>query len=464
MNTGFRKSLLRRDVVALAFGAMIGWSWVLLSGEWILRAGAMGAVVAFLIGSVAVMLISLTYAELAAAMPKAGGEHVYVLRALGYGPAFVASWAIMMAYVTVCVFESAALPTALEYLFPDFRLVYLWSVQGEAVYLTMVLVGVAGSVLMTFINFIGIRFAAFLQTLITVLFFLVGLSFIAGVFSYESAFDGPLFVKGGVGVLGVLVMVPALLVGFDVIPQSAEEIKLDPALIGKLLVWSVLLAALWYMGITLAVAWALDGAALHSTDMATADAMATVWGSQTMGNIMLVAGIGGILTSWNAFVIGGSRILYALAESGMIPAMFAKLHPRFNTPYVSILLIGLLSCISPLFGRTVLVWLVDAGSFAVVIAYIMVTWSFLKLRKTEPEMPRPFRVRHGNWVGGSALLLSCGLFCLYLPGSPAALLWPYEWVMVLAGTILGVAFYLRSRRVGLKVARSSPGQHSQDVS
>ena len=97
-------------MVALAFGAMIGWSWVLLSGEWILRAGAMGAVVAFLIGSVAVMLISLTYAELAAAMPKAGGEHVYVLRALGYGPAFVASWAIMMAYVTVCVFESAALP------------------------------------------------------------------------------------------------------------------------------------------------------------------------------------------------------------------------------------------------------------------------------------------------------------------------------------------------------------------
>ena len=273
--------------------------------------------------------------------------------------------------------------------------------------------------------------------------------------TYESAFNGPLFVEGGVGVLGVLVMVPALLVGFDVIPQSAEEIKLEPALIGKLLVWSVFLAGLWYVGITLAVAWALDSTDLVTTNMATADAMAKVWGSQVMGNIMLVAGIGGILTSWNAFVIGGSRVLYALAESGMIPAVFAKLHPRFNTPYISILLIGLLSCISPLFGRTVLVWLVDAGSFAVVIAYLMVTWSFLRLRRSEPDMRRPFRVRYGKWVGGSALLLSCGLFCLYLPGSPAALLWPYEWVMVLAGSMLGLAFYLWSRKTGISAQTES---------
>ncbi|MBT6247360.1 MAG: APC family permease [Gammaproteobacteria bacterium] len=464
MDIGFRKSLLRRDVIALAFGAMIGWSWVLLTGEWILRAGAMGAAVAFLVGSVVVLLISLTYAELAAAMPKAGGEHVYALRALGYGPAFVASWAILMAYVTVCVFESAALPTALEYLFPDFRLLYLWSVQGEDVYLSMVLVGVAGSCLMTFINYIGIRFAAFLQTLVTLSFFLVGVSFIFGVFTYESSFDGPLFVEGGVGVLGVLVMVPALLVGFDVIPQSAEEIKLEPALIGKLLVWSVFLAGLWYVGITLAVAWALDSSTLVTTNMATGDAMAEVWGSQVMGNIMLVAGIGGILTSWNAFVIGGSRVLYALAESRMIPAVFAKLHPRYNTPYISILLIGLLSCVSPLFGRTVLVWLVDAGSFAVVIAYIMVTWSFLRLRRSEPDMPRPFRVRYGKWVGRAALLLSCALFCLYLPGSPAALLWPYEWVMVLAGSMIGLAFYLWNRKAGVDALAGSTSGVSEDSS
>ena len=95
-----------------------------------------------------------------------------------------------------------------------------------------------------------------------------------------------------------------------------------------------------------------------------------------MGQIMLLAGVGGILTSWNAFIIGGSRILYALSASGMIPRVFSRLHPKYQTPYVSILTIGALSLLSPLFGRAVLVWLVDAGSFAIVVAYLLVVCLF----------------------------------------------------------------------------------------
>ena len=76
---------------------MIGWSWVLLTGEWILRAGIAGAALAFIAGSFVVMLIGLTYAELASMMPKVGGEHQYTLRALGYTPSFLASWAVVTA-------------------------------------------------------------------------------------------------------------------------------------------------------------------------------------------------------------------------------------------------------------------------------------------------------------------------------------------------------------------------------
>ena len=67
----FARTLVRREVLTLSFGAMIGWSWVLLTGEWLIRAGSLGAVLAFVVGGVAVIFISLTYAELAAAMPKA---------------------------------------------------------------------------------------------------------------------------------------------------------------------------------------------------------------------------------------------------------------------------------------------------------------------------------------------------------------------------------------------------------
>ena len=445
MANKFSKTLARREVITLSFGAMIGWSWVLLTGNWLLLAGSMGTLIAFTIGGIAIIFISLTYAELAAAMPRAGGEHIYTYRALGYTPSFIASWAIVMAYVTVCMFESAALPTALAYLFPELKKGYLWSIQGTDVYTGMIATGAVATIVMTFINYIGIRFAAFIQTVITTLFFLVGLSFFTGSFNFELQGESiPLFTNGAVGVLGVLVMVPTLLVGFDVIPQSAEEINLDPNLIGRLLVISVSLAVLWYILITLSVSFTLGSAQLASAEIATAAANANVWDSQVMGDIMILAGVGGILTSWNAFIIGGSRILYALSESGMIPAVFSRIHPRYKTPYFSILTIGLLSFLSPFFGRTILVWLVDAGSFSIVIAYGLVAFSFIKLRKKEPDMVRPFKVRHGRFVGYTALILSICLFFLYLPGSPAALLWPYEWGMVLFGVFVGMIFYFNS--------------------
>ncbi|MFN3239266.1 MAG: APC family permease, partial [Pseudomonadales bacterium] len=318
---------------------------------------------------------------------------------------------------------------------------------GADVHISMVAVGVTGAVIMTLINYVGISFAAFVQTLMTLLIVLVGLSFLTGAALFEFSGTGaPLFTQGAVGILGVLVMVPALMVGFDVIPQSAEEINLPPAQIGKLLVFSVSLAAAWYIAISLAVGNALTLTQIDSSGAATADAMATVWGSRTMGNLMILAGVGGILTSWNAFIIGGSRVLYALADTGMIPKIFSRVHPKYQTPYVAILFIGILSCISPFFGRTILVWLVDAGSFMVVVAYGMVAWAFLKLRYSEPDMPRPFTVPQGKLVGVLALILSIGLGTLYLPGSPAALIWPYEWLMVLGGVVLGLCFYLNSLR------------------
>lgn len=436
------KTLMNREVIALACGAMIGWSWVLLTGEWLSRAGTLGTVAAFTLGSLIVLLISLTYAELASAMPHAGGEHHYTKRALGYTASFVASWAVVIAYVTVCVFESAALPTALEYLFPDLAQGLLWHVAGSPVYASLVAVGALGAIVMTWVNYVGIRFAAFVQSVLTVLFLGVGLLFFLGVGLAPSlAHPVAPLPNEWIGALGVLVMVPALLVGFDVIPQSAEEINLPPKRIGWLLVLSVGLAGAWYIAISLAVGGALTDAALAESKMPTADAMASVWQRPWMGQVMLLAGVGGILTSWNAFIIGGSRILYALGAARMIPSVFARLHPKYQTPYVSILGIGGLSLISPFFGREILIWLVDAGSFAIVVAYLFVVISFLKLRLAEPQMPRPFRVPYGIPLGAVTLLLTAALLLLYLPGSPAALLWPEEWAMLLAVSLVGFVFY-----------------------
>jgi len=444
MSEKFSKSIGRREVLTLSFGAMIGWSWVLLTGDWLIRAGVLGTALAFIVGGIAVILISLTYAELAAAMPKVGGEHVYTMRALGFTASFIASWAITMAYINVCVFESAALPTAMEYLFPQLKAGYLYSVEGAEVHASMVAIGVVAAVGMTAINYVGIRFAAFVQSLVTGLVLTVGVLFLMGALGYDLKGEPVLMTSNGfTGVLMVLMMVPALMVGFDVIPQSAEEINLPPQQIGKMLIFSVGMAVLWYIAITFAVGLSLTPEQLETSSAATADAMSVAWGSNVAGAVMIVAGIGGILTSWNAFIIGGSRVLFALSESGMLPAVFSRIHPKYQTPYVGIVFIGVLSCISPFFGRTILVWLVNAGSFMVVIAYGFVAWAFLRLRSTEPDMERPFRVPLGKFIGLLALLMSVMLGCLYLPFSPSALAWPHEWMVVLVGAMLGFVFYLR---------------------
>jgi len=106
--------LRRREVISLAFGAMIGWSWVALAGTWLKSAGSLGSILAFLIGGVVIAFIGMTYAELASAMPKVGGEHIYSLRAMGPAASFVCTWSIIFGYFSVVAFEVVALPTVTE--------------------------------------------------------------------------------------------------------------------------------------------------------------------------------------------------------------------------------------------------------------------------------------------------------------------------------------------------------------
>ncbi len=439
--SSFLRVLGRRDVIALAFGAMIGWSWVVLTGTWISSAGTLGAILAFLIGGGAIAIVGLTYAELASALPYAGGEHVYSHRALGPVASFICTWAIILGYVSVIAFEAVALPTVLSSLVPGLDRGYLWTIAGWDVHLGWVLVGVAGAVTMTVLNIIGVRTVAIVQTTVVSLILLVGLLFIGG-----SAVSGsvtnlqPLFTDGVGGITLVLVMVPFMFVGFDIIPQAAEEIDLPFQDIGSALVLSILMAIAWYSLIILGVGLLIEDDTLLQGEVVTADANALIYG-EIGGTVLLLTGLAGILTTWNALIVGASRAIYAMARAGMLPAFLGRVHPTHHTPVNAILLAGILSLISPFFGRPALVWLVNAGGLGIVVAYTFVALSFLALRSREPGLARPYRAPLGRFTGYLALVLSVGLILLYLPGSPSALVWPQEWGIILFWSILGALLF-----------------------
>lgn len=445
----FTRVLGRWDVLAIAFGAMIGFGWIVLTGGFLNDAGTLGATIAFAIGGVIMALVGLTYAELVSAMPSAGGEHNYVLRGLGSRAALVTSWSLVFGYISVVAFEAVALPQTVLYLAPDMLVGRLWTVAGYDVYSSWAAVGIAGAVAMTALNYVGIKPAAVFQGLAVLFLLAVGVLLLAG-----SAIGGsaenmrPLFSGGFAGIVAVLVAVPFLFVGFDVIPQSAEEIDLPFRQIGKLVVVSVVLAATFYMVVMLTVGSSLPKDVLADSELPAADGMAELWGSPAFGNILVLGGIAGILTSWNSFLLGASRLLYAMAASGMVPAWFAKVHPRYRTPSNAVLFIGGLSVLAPLFGRQMLVWLVDAGGISIVVAFFLVAVTFLVLRRREPGMERPFRVSSGNVVGGLAAVLSLGLAVLFLPGMPAALIWPYEWIILGAWWLVGIVLVVRLPKIG----------------
>ena len=134
----FDKVMGAWDILVIAFGAMIGWGWVINSGDWITTAGFAGSMIAMLIGGLMVFFVGLTYAELTSAMPQCGGEHVFSYRAMGPTGSFVCTWMIILGYVATSAFEATALPTVITYLFPDFKKLTegsggLW----EAVYAAM---------------------------------------------------------------------------------------------------------------------------------------------------------------------------------------------------------------------------------------------------------------------------------------------------------------------------------------
>ncbi len=454
----FKKSFSSLDILMIAFGAMIGWGWVVSTGDWIGTAGVIGAMLGFILGGVMIFFIGMTYAELTPAMPECGGEHVFSMRAMGPIGSFVCTWAIILGYVSVVCFEACALPTIITYIWPSFLQGYLYSVAGFDIYATWLGTAVLFAVFITVINIMGAQIAAKLQNILTMCIGAAGILLIAAsvVTGDVSNLENQLFEGSGMaGMMSTIVKVAAIspffFIGFDVIPQAAEEINVPLKKIGKILILSIILGTSFYALVIFSVGYVMTGdqiaASSSGTGLVTADAMAAAFHSTIMAKVLILAGMCGILTSWNSFMIGGSRAMYSMAESYMIPRFFTKLHPKTNSPYVAIIVVGVLSVLAPFAGRKMLVWVVDAGNFGCILAYCMVALSFLILHVKEPNMVRPYQVKHWKLVGVIAVLMSGIMIMLYiLPGTGVTLA-PQEWLMVAGWSALGVVFFIFSKLV-----------------
>lgn len=447
---------------ALAFGSMIGVGWITALGSWFELAGPVGAIVAFAAGGALMLVIGLCYAEVTPMLPVSGGEVAYAFKAYGTTQAFVIGWFLAFGYLSVSAFEAISVGLVLSFLFPQIDLLPLYEIAGSTVYASHLMLAFVFTGFITAINYFGVGIASRVQIVLTALFLLVAMLFVSsGIASGELGNLAPYFgdravgAGGLAGMLAVFVTVPFWYVGFDTIPQAAEERREGSSLrrLGLYVVVAIVGSTAFYIAIILGAGMAAPWRGIVDEDLPTAAAFSAAFESRLLVRLVLVAGIIGLLTSWNGFFLAGSRVLFSLGRGHIIHSSFGETHVRYGTPARAVLFSGVVTFLSAWLGRGAILAFVDVGSFCIALAFLGVALSLVTLRKRFPDLERPYRMPGGNALAYVAAAGSLFILCAMLfPGSPSRLVWPLEWLILAALSASGIGFWFVARRYRERVS------------
>jgi len=455
---GLSHTLSTRQLFLMAFGAAIGVGWLVVVGDWLRLAGPMGTVVGFAAGALVLSLVCLCYGEMAALFPVAGGEVAYCYETYGLVVGFGVGWFLALAYLAVTAFEVISIGWIASALFPGIEGPVLGTVNGSQLTLGGVLLGVAGTLLLLWVNRRGVKSVARLQDWMTAVLIVASLAFIiVGLGGGSTANLAPAFqvdARGAIlpGIIAIFFVTPNWLGGFAFIPQLMEERApgSPPSRAVMAMVMQVVLAAVFYSLVTVAVAMAVPRATLVAGGgLPVADAFRAAFGSELLVRAVLLAGLMGLITTWNAVFLGASRVLFALGRAHIIPKQFGRVDRQSGAPTVAGVFVACASMLGILLGRKALLPLLNVVAAVQAGAFVLVAIGVLLLRRRRPDLTRPYRVPGGAPVAVLAALGSA--FALYLalvePYRAAGGRIPLEWWLFLGWGAVGVVFWLAARRI-----------------
>ena len=381
------KSLSPLQVCALALGSIVGWGCFVLPGDMFLpQAGPVGTLLGFFVGACLISFVAVCLSYMVKYAPVAGGAFAYAY--IGFGPraAFVCGWALVIGYLAIVAIDIAALSVIFRFLFPGvFEFGELYSIAGWTVYSGEVILMTAGTLFFGYINYRGIGFAGALQLILAFMLTFGILALFGGVLTLDTASVAnlsPAFSDKRsmlACVLLVFAISPFLFVGFDTVPQAAEEFAFDPSRARNIMVVAIFCGVLLYAMVMLSVGMAVPDPELLAKLDAQRATGGAAWGTgevATMafgkfGSIVLaVAVFGAVCTGTNGFFIATSRLLLSMSRSGILPAWFGEIHPKYRTPYKAILFTIIVVLLTPFAGRSAVAWTVDMSSVGTGIGYL----------------------------------------------------------------------------------------------
>jgi amino acid transporter len=453
--TGLTKTLTGLQLFLVAFGAAVGVGWIIVVGDWLAVAGPLGTALGFLAGAVVLSLVCLCYGELATLFPVAGGEIVYCHEIFGPRTGFLVGWFLALGYLTVITFEAISIGWVAGALFPGIEGPTLAVINGSPLRLGSTVLGVLGTGLLVWINVRGIREAARFQSGMTWARIVVSVGFItAGILGGSGDNLRPLFQATATGaflpgVAAVLLMTPNWLGGFSFIPQLMEEQApgSPPRRAVVAMVMQVVLAAAFYTLVTIAVAMVVPWRSIVGTSLPVVEAFRAAFRSELAAKVVLLTGLLGLFTTWNAVLMGASRVLFALGRARMIHPRFGQVHPSFGSPAFALGFTGLVTAAGILLGRRALIPLLTVTAISQAAAFVLVTVGVVVLRRRKPSLTRPYRVPGGVPVALVAAAGAIGILYLavaepYRTGDRI----PLEWWLLIGWGAIGWVFWAASRR------------------
>ena len=436
---------------SIVAGTIIGSGIFLVPAEMMQAVGSAGLVyLAWIVGGFLSFFGALTYAELGAVRPFAGGEYVYVRDAYGRLPGFLYGWTwFLIAKPASIATVTAGLVRVLgTFAVFSFLPHTLFAIHVSSTRVLTVnyghLVAIAAAVFITGLNYVGVRKAGEFQLAFTILkvVMIVGIAFVAltassGTWSnFGTSFAGA---KGGMtGFMAALVAALWAYDGWNDLNMVSEEIQRPEKTIPIALIAGVGLVAVLYMGMNAGIQRALPATAIAHAAVPAAAASEAALGH--IGIVLVSIGmIVSMLATLNGTVMSGGRIPFAVARDGYLFKALGEVHPKFHTPSLALVIQAAVAIVLIVVGGAFRE-LFSLAIFAEWLFYVVATSTIFVFRKREPDVPRPYRTMGYPVV--PALFIATAAVLLY-----------YTFMSNLADSVAGVVVILLGVPVYLWFAR-----------
>jgi len=435
---------------AVVVGTIIGSGIFLVPAEMMQAVGSSALVyLAWIVGGLLSFFGALTYAELGAMKPQAGGEYVYVRDAYGSLGGFLYAWTWFLIAKPASV---ASVTSGFVRILGTFDLFSFFAHPVIAQGLSITwgqLVAVAAAILITFLNYLGIKkagdfqlFFTFLKVLMILAIVVIGFSASHGSWShFAETFTGA---KGGLaGFMAALVAALWAYDGWNDLNMVAGEVRNPERSIPVALILGVAIVGALYMLVNAAVQFVLPAAAIAGSERPASDAVSAVlgsWGARFVSAGMAVS----MLVTLNGTIMSGARVPFAVARDRYFFRALAEVHPRYHTPSIALIIQALLSIILLLLGGSFRQFF-SLAIFAEWLFYMIAASTVFVFRYREPDTTRPYKTLGYPIV--PALFVAASAVLLY--STFTANLRYSAWGALLI--LLGIPFFYGYRRWGRQV-------------